>query len=387
MEELQPEATRLRKNVEWALRRAIDPTDVLPMLHRLARTAAPGSEESLFAHRQLAELIAPRHPWRAALYARRVLAQRSDDDRAWAVLALCQTLLGNYRCAVSAYHRALTCSNSNPWYAHNLGHLLDVALGRAEEALFWLKRAYGHSAGNPEIAASYAHALARAGRLPEAKKVIAKALKRGTSRELTALARWLDQGAPAGKDFPPPHASSSCPHGASEPAAYAPQPLARLTQQKSAPGSRAPRLSPPRKTSARARAKPERVRARHDALQSALSRGLENLPLDARQRARARALARDALVRDESGVIARSGASRAKAEPPTGLEAVDVETLSFASAIAYAIVFVDHVPLTQAEVAAPFRVSVARLRGRFAELRARLDILPGDSRYATPRAR
>jgi hypothetical protein len=41
MEELlHPEAVRLRKDVEWALRRALDPTDVLPMLHRLARTAS-----------------------------------------------------------------------------------------------------------------------------------------------------------------------------------------------------------------------------------------------------------------------------------------------------------------------------------------------------------
>ena len=56
-----------------------------------------------------------------------------------------------------------------------------------------------------------------------------------------------------------------------------------------------------------------------------------------------------------------------------------------AAAVAYAIVYVDHVPLSQAEVAAPFRVAVGRLRGRFAELRAKLDIIPGDSRYATHR--
>ena len=361
MEELQPEATRLRKDVEWALRRALDPTDVLPMLHRLARTAAPGSDESLFAHRQLAELIAPRHPWRAALYARRVLAQRPDDDRAWAVLALCQTLLGNYRYAVSAYHRALTCSSNNPWYAHNLGHLLDVALGRAEEALFWLKRAYAGHGGNAEIAASYAHALARAGKLTEAKKVLAKAMKRGTSRELTALSRWLEQGAPAGKDQPPPRATALQPSGRS--AAHPPFP--HLEQV----GPASPRS---KRTRARTKAKPSHTRARNDALQTALTRGLQNLPLDAKQRARARAIARDALVREGD------------TEAMRGIE--DEGTLvtqSIAAAIAYAIVFVDHVPLTQAEVAAPFRVSVARLRGRFAELRAKLDLCPGDSRYAT----
>ena len=59
---------------------------------------------------------------------------------------------------------------------------------------------------------------------------------------------------------------------------------------------------------------------------------------------------------------------------------------AYKSSVPYAIVYVDHVPLSQAEVAAPFRVAVGRLRGRFAELRAKLDIIPGDARYATTRS-
>jgi hypothetical protein len=53
--------------------------------------------------------------------------------------------------------------------------------------------------------------------------------------------------------------------------------------------------------------------------------------------------------------------------------------------VAYAIVYVDDVPLTQSEVAATFRVSVASLRGRFGALRGHLDLLPGDSRYRSQR--
>src|SRR5580693_3234487 len=165
MDAQQPESKRLRRDVEWALRRALDPSDVLPLLHRLARTAPEGSDESVFAHRQLAELLVERHPWRATLHARRALAARPDDDRACAVLALCQTMLGNYRFAVSAYHRALVSAPKNPWYAHNLGHLLDVALARPADALFWLRTAYGGAGQNAEIASSFAHALARAGKL------------------------------------------------------------------------------------------------------------------------------------------------------------------------------------------------------------------------------
>jgi hypothetical protein len=91
-----------------------------------------------------------------------------------------------------------------------------------------------------------------------------------------------------------------------------------------------------------------------------LSRGLKNLPFDEGQRERARALARDA------------GAGRE-------------DLAAVAAAVAYAIVYIDHVPLSQAEVAATFRVGVNELRGVFAELRAKLDIIRGDARYATNR--
>src|SRR5579872_574955 len=203
MDAHRQQTEELRRQIEWTLARAIDPSDVLPLLHRLVRLADDGSDESLFANLHLAELLVEKDPWRAALCARRVLAHRPDDDRGWATLALCQTMLGNYRFAVSAYHHALTSSPKNPWYAHNLGHLLDVALGRARDAVGWLKRAYQSAGYSGEVAASYAHALGRVGRLGEARKVLARAMKRGSSREHAALLRWLEQGAPADKDLPP----------------------------------------------------------------------------------------------------------------------------------------------------------------------------------------
>lgn len=340
MDSKQPEAERLRRDVEWALSRALDPADVLPMLHRLARTAASGTEESVFAHRQLSELLVERDPWRAALHARKVLAQREDDDRGWALLGLCQTLLGNFRFAVSAYHKALTRSPANPWYAHNLGHLLDVALGKAKDALPWLRSAHASAQGNAEIATSFAHALARAGELGEARDVLGRAIKangRSASREQAALMRWLDDGAPPGGDRPTPR----------------PPPIPRRLGKRDA--EVAPRA---RRTGGKAASEVEKV----------LARGLGSLPLDAKQRARAKELARDALLH----VAPTSPRLRSVTSAP-----------SLAAAVAYAIVYVDHVPLTQAEVAACFRVSVASLRGRFGELRAHLDLTPGDARYAT----
>jgi transcription initiation factor TFIIIB Brf1 subunit/transcription initiation factor TFIIB len=126
-------------------------------------------------------------------------------------------------------------------------------------------------------------------------------------------------------------------------------------------GTRRPRQRAAAKT-ASVRATAERAAP---PLESALLRGLENLPLDTRQRARARTLARDPVSR----TLADDGHS--------------VESL--AAAIAYAIVYIDHVPLTQAEVAASFRVSGASLRGRFSALRAQLHLAPGDTRYRTRR--
>jgi hypothetical protein len=360
MDARQVQAQELRRQIEWTLARAVDPRDVLPMLHRLSRIADDGSEESLFAYMHLAELLVERDPWRAALFARRLLAHRPDDDRGWATLALCQTLLGNYRFAVTAYHHALTSAPKNPWYAHNLGHLLDVALNRARDAVGWLKRAYQSAAYSGEVAASYAHALARVGRLGEARKVLARAMKRSASREHAALLKWLEQGAPADKDHPMPR-----PAPVHTQASYA----AGAEREDGATGSGSTRRRGAEGApSARRVATASMLVAE---LESVLARGLASLPLDAKQRARAKSLARDVM-----SVFSRPMGGR-------GTAAVH----AVAAAIAYAIVYVDHVPLTQADVAACFRVSVASLRGRFGELRAQLDLTPGDARYATLRRR
>ncbi len=354
MDARRQKALELRRQIEWTLARAVDPGDVLPMLHRLTRLADDGSDESLFANLHLAELLVERHPWRAALYARRVLAHRPNDDRLWATLALCQTLLGHYKFAVRAYHHAVANAPKNPWYAHNLGHLLDVALGRACDALPWLERAYLGASDSGELAASYAHALARTGRLTEARDVLARAPKKAASREHAALLKWVEQGAPADMDHPLPR----------------PAPVhtiaAQLQGTPHVAGGAVRRVDGKSDEESAARRTPDLAE-----FDGVLARGLASLPLDAKQRARAKSLARDALAR-----FSRPAGTR-------GQSAVH----AVAAAVAYAIVYVDHVPLTQSEVAACFRVRVASLRGRFGEIRAHLDLMPGDVRYATLRRR
>src|SRR4051812_17891096 len=190
------EVDRLRREVERALRDQRDAEDVLPLLARLARAAAPESDTWIYAPRHLAELGVEHDPWRAALFARRVIARRPDDDGAWAVLGLAQSLLGNFRYAARAYERALGLAPNNPWYAHNLGHLYDVALDRPADALPLLGRATLAQPHEADIAASYAHALARCGKVAQARRVLRRAIRRGGTADQMALSRWLDAGAP-----------------------------------------------------------------------------------------------------------------------------------------------------------------------------------------------
>jgi tetratricopeptide (TPR) repeat protein len=188
---------RLRREVDRALHAKLDAEEVLPLLARLARAAPTNSDAWVYAHRHLAELGVEHDPWRAALFARRVLRVQSRDDGAWAVLGLAQSLLGNYRYAARAYERALELAPENPWYAHNLGHLYDVALNRPYDALPLLAQATEAQTGEADIAASYAHALARCGKLVLAKRVLKRAIRHGATSDQMALWRWLDAGAPA----------------------------------------------------------------------------------------------------------------------------------------------------------------------------------------------
>ncbi len=164
------------------------------MLRKLADAASPGSEDHCFAHRHLAEMNVESQPWHAALSARTVLSQTPEDDRAWAVLGLSFTLLGHYRAAVAAYRRAVALAPTNPWYAHNLGHLLDVACSRPAEAIPLLAKALRKESKEAEIAASLAHALGGVGRFEEAQTLLRAYMKHGGTADQRALMTWLEDG-------------------------------------------------------------------------------------------------------------------------------------------------------------------------------------------------
>lgn len=168
----RPESVeRLQRGVEWALAQGLGARDLVPMLERLLAHAPRGSAAWHFGTVRLAEVLVRTAPWRAALLARRAL-RLEESAQSWGVLALAQTLLGNYRAACRAYRKALALVHDSPEYAHNLGHLLDVALDRPKDAIPYLRAAHKAVPNEPELAASLAHALARAGRIDEARSLL-----------------------------------------------------------------------------------------------------------------------------------------------------------------------------------------------------------------------
>lgn len=309
------DAEELQREAEWLLAHAHDPAEALPVLHRLARVAPPNSEPSAFAHRSLAELIIERDPWRAAIFARTALRRAPDDDRTWAVLALAHTLMGHFRSAERAYREAIKRAPNNGWYAHNLGHLLDVALDDPHGAVALLEIAHAVHPTSPAVVASFVHALARAGQGERARAMLASVPPSLQDRELRALSRWLRSGDRDSR-------------------ALGPRPRRHSVE--------------PEVLSAAS------ARERATGLRRALTAGLEHLPFTRAQHKRALRLA---------GAVARASSD---------LE--ELEIAAMAAAIAHVIVDRDAMPLSTAEVAAPFRVGIRRLRGRLSALHKLVDV-------------
>lgn len=197
-ETMDTRLSRLRERAERALASGRRGGDVLTVLETMTREAPDGSAHALFAHRHLAELQLSGSPWRAALHLRRLVQAGAADDSAHALMGLSQALLGNYRTAVASYRRAIKLAPKNPWYHHNLGHLLDVGLSDSAAALDHLRIAQRIQPEEDEIAASLAHCLARLGQLKEAEGMAQQAVRRSPrNREHLALLEWIRSGAPS----------------------------------------------------------------------------------------------------------------------------------------------------------------------------------------------
>jgi tetratricopeptide (TPR) repeat protein len=279
-----------------------------------------GDEDAIFAHRHLAELLIEEHPWRAALHLRRLGQYCGDDDVVHALMGLCQALLGNFHCAVAAYRRALALAPRNPWYHHNLGHLLDVALCDPRSAYEHLRAAHIMEPVEHEITASLAHCLAKLSRVDEALELAEEAVDCAPDNDdHRALLEWIESGAPA--DVTPRSARDGRPRSR-------------------------------RRGDSRT----------HEVLQ-AIERGMREAGWTADQVDCARALWSD--YRD-------------------GRRLRVVKPEAYAAAVEYAIARVHRIDgVTQASIARRYGIAPTTLASRYGDIRDALALRPGDPRYAS----
>lgn len=355
---------QLRNEAEALLRRARPRKELVPVLERLAAIAPEGSEDATFAHRHLAELSIEENPWRAALHLRRVVLARGEDDVVHALLGLCHALLGNFRAAVSHYRRALAIVPRNPWYHHNVGHLLDVALATPGQALPHLRSAHRLEPLEDEITASLAHCLAGSGELAEARALADDAVRAAPrNRDHRALLAWIERGAPVGAG----------PHGKPPPS-----------------GGRAPSVPPPRSRRAAGRANELATAAPAVADAADVVEGLLDHALaaaDAAGRAEPSWQAVDALIdrgMREAGFTARQldlahalwrdfrDAQRPRVNKPAVCAAAVEYALSLAQGMG---------GVTQTSVARRYGVTAASLASRYGQIRDTLALRPRDPRY------
>ncbi len=190
---------RLRARIDEALRRERPRAEVQPLVERLLAEAPEERDVQLYANRLLAELYIEDSPWQAALHLRRLLKLGPANDTVYALMGLCQALLGNFDSAVVNYERAIALQPGNAWYHHNLGHLLDVALDMPESASVHLRKAHEAQPLEDEVTASLAHCVARLGRLEEAEALAREAQDLDPEQSShNSLLAWIRRGAPGG---------------------------------------------------------------------------------------------------------------------------------------------------------------------------------------------
>jgi Flp pilus assembly protein TadD len=180
----------LLDDVRWALDSQLSPRELVTMLGRLLREAPAGGEAALFAQRHLGRLLLEKEPFRAARLLRDALLVLPHDDELWGLLGIALSVLGQFKSGLHAHRRALSLAPGSVTHLHNLGHLLDVGLGRPEQGLRYLALAHDAMADEEEIASSYSHALEGAGQTTKARALLVEVLGWPVERADQQLARW-----------------------------------------------------------------------------------------------------------------------------------------------------------------------------------------------------
>jgi Flp pilus assembly protein TadD len=179
----------LLSDVGWAIAQRLPKRDLLAMLARLVKSAAPGSPEERFAKLELARLALEKQPFRAARLTQEIL-RYGPDEAALGLLGIAHMRLGHFRAARRAFERALRLAPDDPSVLHNLGHLLDVAFDSPQEALPHLALACRIVPDEPAIASSHAHALARTGQEARAEQLLVRSARLSPGLAHATIAAW-----------------------------------------------------------------------------------------------------------------------------------------------------------------------------------------------------
>jgi tetratricopeptide (TPR) repeat protein len=379
-ETMDTRLSRLRERAERALASGRRGGEVLTVLETMTREAPDGSAHALFAHRHLAELQLSGSPWRAALHLRRLVQAGAADDSAHALMGLSQALLGNYRMAVAAYRRAIKLAPRNPWYHHNLGHLLDVGLSESVAALDHLRIAQRIQPEEDEITASLAHCLARLGQLKEAQHMAQRAVRRAPrNREHQALLEWIKSGAPSNV-MPSARPERSDRAERTERAERKSSRPAQVADEPSAPAAQPKRSSTPAQA---ARPALKAASRRADMAHTSNAASLANTELS------------PALTRVLTAIETHSAAPGGAEDGAQYMKSarslwVDFCTQRqprvqkpavYAAAVEYTLSKLARRTVTQAELARRYGVTARAIAARYEEIRQALALEPGDTRY------
>jgi tetratricopeptide (TPR) repeat protein len=179
----------VERAIGYAARSGVTLPGLVDLLRALVREVDPHTRQGACARLLLAQKLLSGDPslgpvhraraWECARLCRDALqGDLVERERAlaFALSGLSYSVLECFRAARHAYYRAVREDPGDPIIAHNLGHLLAARFDQPRAAMRWLRQAYGQLPSEPEIAASYAHVLAKLGDRDLAVDVLSVAL-------------------------------------------------------------------------------------------------------------------------------------------------------------------------------------------------------------------
>ena len=169
------ELKRLYADVEWAKDAGLSRRELGAALKRLYQAAPKGSDYRYYAICHLSSFLVRDSPFKALSLCIEGLKEHVSAELE-CTAGIAHLLLKHDNSAEAAFRRALQIEPNNISCLHNLGHLLDLARDKQEQAIVYLQKAHELAPDEPELQSSLAHALLKLGRRDEARALLNLAL-------------------------------------------------------------------------------------------------------------------------------------------------------------------------------------------------------------------